>query len=260
MTTRQTVRLHALEPATYRSPLEVRLQGNAAPRVPMPVYLVEHGDGLVMVDGGLDPAAAGDPASVYGEMAERIDLRFAEHQRVDAQLEALGFSLRDVTHVVATHLHFDHAGAFKQVPHATTFVGTEELVYARNPERFARTWYRPDDFDDRHGIRWRELPCDHDVFGDGALTVLHLPGHSPGSLAVLVRLSGRTIVLSGDVVHTRAAFENEAAYVGDVDTVAARRSLRKLAHVLESTGADLWIAHDPVDWRRFGGAGTVSDR
>jgi len=248
-------RLWALEPATYRSPLEVRLSGDAAPRIPFPVFLLEHADGLVLVDAGLDPDHAGDPAGAYGAMAERIDIDFREEHLVEVQLDALGFSLGDVTTVVATHLHFDHAGALRQFPHARTFVGTEELAYARAPERYAATWYREEDFADRHNIAWHELPCDHDVFGDGAVMVLHLPGHSPGSLAVMVRLPTRRIVLSGDVVHTRPAFEGEVAYPGDVDTVAARRSLRKLAYLLRVHDADLWIAHDPNDWLRFGGAG-----
>jgi glyoxylase-like metal-dependent hydrolase (beta-lactamase superfamily II) len=188
-------------------------------------------------------------------MARRIDIDFGESHAIEAQLDRLGFQVGDVGTVVASHLHFDHAGALKRFPHARTFVGAEELAYARSPERFASAWYREEDFADAHGIQWVELPADHDLFGDGAVTVLHLPGHTPGSLALLVRLGSRAVVLSGDVVHTRAAFEAEAAYQGDVDTVASRRSLRKLRHMLETHDADLWIAHNPDDWQRWGGAG-----
>lgn len=248
-------RMWALEPATYVSPAQVQQLGDAAPRIPFPIYLVEHADGLVLFDAGLDPDHAGDPEGAYGDMATRLRMDWRPEHTVEHQLGELGFSLADVGTVIASHLHFDHAGALKQFPHATTFLGAGEMDYARAPERFASTWFRTEDFDDRHGIRWHELAGDHDVFGDGAVTVLHLPGHTPGSLGAMVRLPGQTIVLTGDVVHTRHAYDSEIHYHGDVDSVAARASLRHLARLGQEHDAGVWICHDPDDWARFGGAG-----
>lgn len=248
-------RMWAFEPATYLSPLQVQLHGARAPRIPFPVFLIEHRDELVLFDAGLDPDHAGDPVGAYGELAEKIQIDFREEHLIEYHLDKLGFSLRDVSTVIASHLHFDHAGALKQFPHARTFLGAGEMPYARQPERFCSTWYRTEDFDDRHGIQWHEVPCDHDIFADGALTILYMPGHTPGSLAAMVRLPTRTVILSGDVVHTRDALETETAYPGDVDTVAARQSIRKLKHLAHVNQADTWICHDPDDWERFGGTG-----
>lgn len=245
----------ALEPATYQSPAHVAHGGDAAPRIPMPVYLVEHTNGLVLFDAGLDPDHVGDPAGAYGEIAERIRIRFDEPQSIDYQLDRLGFAASDVGTVVVSHLHFDHAGALRRFPHATTYIGAGELAYARAPERFASTWYRREDFGDHLDIDWHEIGADTDVFGDGAVTVLALPGHTPGSLGLLVRLPGRRIVLTGDAVHTRGAFDTELHYPGDVDSLAARASLRRLATLARDQAADIWICHDPDDWAAFGGAG-----
>lgn len=248
-------RMWALEPATYQSPAQVAALGDAAPRIPFPIYLVEHADGLLLFDAGLDPDYAGDPVAAYGEMAERIRIDFREEHLVEHHLDRLGLTLADVGTVIASHLHFDHAGALKQFPHARTFLGAGEMAYARAPERFSSTWFRTEDFDDRHGIAWSEVAGDHDVFGDGSVTVLHLPGHTPGSLGAMVRLPGRTLVLTGDVVHTRGAYDAEIHYHGDVDSVTARESLRRLARLEQDQGAEVWICHDPDDWERFGGAG-----
>lgn len=248
-------RMWALEPATYHSPAQVDLLGDAAPRIPFPVYLIEHADGLVLFDAGLDPDHAGDPAGAYGEVATRIRMDFREEHLIERQLADLGFSLADVETVIASHLHFDHAGALKQFPHARTFLGAGEMAYARAPERFSSTWFRGEDFDDRHGIQWAELADDHNVFGDGALTVLHLPGHTPGSLGALVRLPESTFILTADVVHTRSAYDAEIHYHGDVDSLTARESLRKLARLERTHGAQVWICHDPDDWEKHGGAG-----
>ena len=246
-------RMWALEPATYQSPAQVALAGDSAPRVPFPVFLVEHDDGLVLFDAGLDPDHAGDPAGAYGELAERIRIRFEERHSIDYQLDRLGFTPADVDTVVSSHLHFDHAGALKRFPHATTLVGAGELDYARAPDRFATTWFREEDFGEHLGISWSEVAADTDLFGDGAVTVVTLPGHTPGSLGLMVRLPEHAFVLIGDAVHTRSALDAELHYHGDVDSVTARASLRKLAGLAERAG--IWICHDPDDWKSFGGAG-----
>jgi len=244
-----------LEPATYRSPAHAKEFGDAAPRIPFPISLVEHADGLVLFDAGLDPDHVGDPAGAYGEMADRIDIRFDERHLIETHLEALGFSVADVTTVVASHLHFDHAGALKRFPHARVVLGSGEWEYAHAPERFASSWYRVEDFGPQTGLTFDIVSGDTDLVAGGAVRVLHLPGHTPGSLALQVRLPERTLVLSGDVVHARGAYDAEIHYHGDEDSRAARASLRRLRTILEEEAADLWIAHDPEDWERFGGAG-----
>jgi glyoxylase-like metal-dependent hydrolase (beta-lactamase superfamily II) len=244
----------ALEPASYR-PLNapVGMPVDQVARLPFPVFLVEHSDGLVLFDAGLDPDAADDPGSVYGALAGRLDIDFRREHLIGSQLRSLGHRTADVEHVIASHLHFDHIGGMREFRHARIYVGDGELAYARAPDRFCAGWYRPAEFE--AGFNWFETAGDFDLFGDGAIRILHMPGHSPGSLAMLVRLPERNLIITGDVVHTRAAYEAEAAYVGDVDTVAARRSLRKLRFIAEIEDADIWINHDPDDWTRFGGAG-----
>ncbi|WP_194420628.1 N-acyl homoserine lactonase family protein [Microbacterium abyssi] len=251
MSSASKLTLWPLTPATYQSPAQFAVYGDDAPRVPMPAYLIEHQDGLVLFDAGLDPDAVGDPVSGYGEVAERIRVRFDERNLLETQLRKRGHSLADVTTVIASHLHWDHIGGLKQFPNARIILGTGEQAYAGSPERFADAFYRPEDFSDEHGLRYDEIDDDLDIFGDGTVTALRLPGHTPGSLAALVRLEGRSFVLSGDVVHTRDAYEHEVHYHGDVDSMAARRSLRRLRSVIEEESAELWIVHDPEDWSRF---------
>ena len=253
--TRATVRLHALEPATYRSPAQVALHGSAAPRIPMPAFLIEHPDGLALFDAGLDPDFAGDPVAGYGEVAERIDIDFDERHVLEVQLARLGHALDDVTTVIASHLHWDHIGGLKQFPNARIILGEGEQEYAAAPERFAEPFYRAADFAPDHGLAFDVTQGDLDVFGDGSVVALHLPGHTPGSLAARVRLPERTFVLSGDVVHTRDAYEHEVHYHGDVDSVAARASLRRLRGIIDEERAELWIVHDPDDWARYAGEG-----
>jgi hypothetical protein len=57
-----------------------------------------------------------------------------------------------------------------------------------------------------------KLTGDHDVFGDGSVTIVSTPGHTPGHQSLLVRLPQTgVIVLSGDFVHFRANFDARRA-------------------------------------------------
>src|SRR5690606_9145392 len=105
-------------PATYQSPAQIQLVGDAAPRVPMPMYLIEHAEGLVLFDAGLDPEFSGDPVGGYGEVAERIRLEYDDRHLIEPYLAERGHSLRDVSVVVASHLHWDHIGGLKQFTNA----------------------------------------------------------------------------------------------------------------------------------------------
>ena len=59
-----------------------------------------------------------------------------------------------------------------------------------------------------------KLEGDHDVFGDGSVTILATPGHTPGHQSLLVRLPKTgAVVLSGDAVHFKGNWDNRGVPV-----------------------------------------------
>jgi glyoxylase-like metal-dependent hydrolase (beta-lactamase superfamily II) len=113
---------------------------------------------------------------------------------------------------------------------------------------------------DLPGLRWTPVEFErladptlapfttgHDIFRDGALVVLPTPGHTPGSMSMLVRRSdGPPLLLVGDLTYDVHAFE-EGVHGG----VGSRRTLR---HTRESVlalrenqpGMRILAAHDPA--------------
>lgn len=219
---------------------------------PFPTFLIEHPEGLVLFDTGLSPDAAGDPASVYGAGATQSRIEYSREQRLDRQLRDIGFAPSDIGYVVLSHLHFDHTGGMKLFPQAQFYLGAGEMDYALNPDRHLCGLYRREELMAARNFCLREISGDHDFFGDAALSLLLLPGHSPGSLAMQVRLPSRTIILSGDIAHTRAAFESAAPFPLDQDSTSAIRSIERLRTLRDRSGAEVWVGHDPDDWHRFG--------
>ncbi|HVH46190.1 MAG TPA: MBL fold metallo-hydrolase [Labilithrix sp.] len=153
-------------------------------------------DGLVLVDTGmgLDDVRAPRERLGAGFLAvSRPQLR--EEDTAIRQVERLGFSRKDVRHVVVTHLDLDHAGGIPDFPEAKIHVHRPEQVAAMNPTTLnERGRYRKVHF--AHGPRW-EL---HDAgggdrwFGFDSIRALAedvllipLPGHTRGHAGVAVR-------------------------------------------------------------------------
>lgn len=246
-------RLWALDSPTLTVQSETLLYGTSGEiTIPVPSFLIEHPKGLVLFDTGLHPDAIEDPEKVYGaDLAANLRIGGTADQRLDRQLQALGYKLSDITHVISSHGHFDHTGGLFLFPEAKHYFGEGELRYANWPDPIQKFVYREEVLDVVRRLDVREVSGDFDVFGDGAVTILATPGHTPGEVSLIVRLKSRSFILTGDAVHLRAAMEQEYHFPIDADTTGALRSLRRLKYLKESLDATVWISHDPDDWAEF---------
>ena len=243
-------RLWALDSPTFTIDAGTLMYGLTGDlTIPMPAYLIEHPKGLVLFDTGLVPAAMDDPRAVYGDLADLTNIRAAPDLRLDRQIEALGYKTSDVTHVIASHAHFDHSGGLYLFPEAKFYCGQGEMQFAYWPAKIGAGYFRYADLDATRNFNWYEIPgIDVDLFGDGSMVILFTPGHTPGELSLLVRLPSRNFILTGDTVHLRAALENEIHFPVDADTKAAVQSLQRLKLLRDTADATVWITHDPEDW------------
>jgi glyoxylase-like metal-dependent hydrolase (beta-lactamase superfamily II) len=148
-------------------------------------YIVEQPDGkLTLVDCGFQPGG----------------------EKILAELTAMGRKPGDVTTIVLTHAHVDHArGAQKMntVTGAKLASHEAEVGYVTQTSKFPRAKGAMGVISLIMGLFVRVAPADVDVKlkeGDkvGRLAVVHSPGHTPGSL-VLVDEQTKT-VLTGDTV------------------------------------------------------------
>jgi glyoxylase-like metal-dependent hydrolase (beta-lactamase superfamily II) len=205
-------------------------------RVPVPVYVVETGVHRVLIDTGLHPGAVADARAHYGR--PRITDPFAlEMERSIAEQ----IDLTTITHVVMTHLHFDHAGGLALVPPAIPLViQAREWAAAHQAEAIRHNGYLPIDYD----APARELILidgDRDLFGDGALGLMLTPGHTPGHQSV--RLGDR-LVLGGDVAYFADGLEDHR-FPGYGDDRAAQAASADRLRALRDAGVRVIPGHDP---------------
>ncbi|MDL5160525.1 N-acyl homoserine lactonase family protein [Actinomycetospora termitidis] len=248
-------RLWALDGARLTMDRAEMLDGVAPGPVTLvvPSFLIEHDHGLVLFDTGLAPEAAVDAQAAYGEIGRQI--AFAPEKRVDRQLESFGFAPSQVTHVVVSHVHFDHTGGLRLFPRARFLLGEGDRAAVDDPE--GSDLARAEDLAPVRESDWTFVEGDLDLFGDRSVVMLAMPGHTPGNTSLLVRFPGRTMLLTGDTAHLRSAVETPAPMGADTDPNAAVASLHRVRALAEEEHAEVWVAHDPDDWTHFCGPGRI---
>ncbi len=90
-------------------------------KAPINAYAIEHRDGLVLFDTGVDPALVSDPEYISSPIGRFILKKvFRSHigpeDSLDKKLEAINLAAADVSKVIVSHLHFDHIGGIAHVP------------------------------------------------------------------------------------------------------------------------------------------------
>ncbi len=128
--------------------------------------------------------------------------------------------------VFMTHLHLDHVTGMADVPNDTPiFTGPGETKATQLMNLFVKgstdkalagkpalsEWqFKADPTGTFEGVL--------DIFGDGSVWALWVPGHTPGSTAYLVRTAKGPVLLTGDASHTRWGWDNHVepgTFTGD---------------------------------------------
>jgi len=224
--------------------------------VPVPFFLIEHDKGKVLYDTGNALEVAKDKVKHWGEaVVAAYDPIMTEDQYVVNQLAKVGVKPKDITHVIFSHLHLDHAGGCGEFPNAIYFVQRAEMQYAYVPDFYQAGAYIRADFDKPY-LNWYLLEGDkedfYDVFGDGNLQILFTPGHTPGHQSLLVKLDnwGPTL-LTGDSIYTEEILEENVLPGLVYSPPDAVKSIKKMRNLRRVQGVRIITGHDPVAWPRL---------
>ncbi len=204
----------------------------------VPCYLVQHPDGNLLWDGGLNP-------DIVGQGVINVDTFSMSYERsVADQLEEMGLGAGDIDLIALSHMHFDHVGAGKLFPGATLLIQQPEYE-AAFLEHEDYEVFLFEEYSTLANNPRQILNGDHDVFGDGSVQIISAPGHTPGHQVLLVHLENTgPLLLSGDLYHFRATRSLRRVPVFNTNIDDTLASMDKVEAVIESTGATLWIEHD----------------
>jgi len=235
--------------------------------LPINVYVIEHRHGLVLFDTGQDRASVTDPdyfpagplRIAYRRLA-RFDI--PADQTLSAQLRGIGYDPADVDLAVVSHLHQDHIGGLGELPNARIVVSAAEYRTMASPMaeangvlrrhlEFPSSRWMPVAFERLGGLEGFERG--YDLFGDGSLTVLSTPGHTPGSVSLLVdRPQTNSLLLVGDVTYDAARMLTHGSLPGVGKRTQLADTTQRIRQ-LHRSRPDLQImaAHDPATISRL---------
>ncbi len=195
-------------------------------------YLIHHtGEGYLLWDTGITDRLIAVPDGVT---VPALGQTWHRNQTLVAALAALNVKPADIHYVAVSHAHPDHVGNVEEFPDATLIIQKAEVEFGQK---------QPRPFNPKNKLELIE--GDKDLFGDGSLTVLATPGHTPGHQSLLVHLKKTGyVVLTGDAVHFQSNWDNKRVPSFNVDKAASLASMEKLAHIVADKHAQLWINHD----------------
>ncbi|WP_198158501.1 N-acyl homoserine lactonase family protein [Sphingomonas hankookensis] len=203
-------------------------------------YLIRHGSDYMLWDTGLPEAVIGQPVSNTDAMSPILTTT------IKRQLAQIGVKPEQIGRVGISHYHFDHTGQAAGFPGATLLIGKgdADALSAGKPGTSAeplKPWFGG-------GAKIEAIDADKDVFGDGSVTLLNLPGHTPGHHALLVVLKGKgPVLLSGDLAHFRENYDTNGVPPFNTDRAATLASLDRFKKLAGNVKATVILQHEPGD-------------
>lgn len=238
---------------------ERRIPADDRNRIPlgMRCLLVEHDDGLVLVDTGLGNKEPPRFRDIYGVDNAGADGR----TRLEDGLRALGYEAEDVRRVVLTHLHFDHAGGTTyhdadgalrlSFPKARHSVQRGEFEYATHPNERTGASYLPPNFVPLAEAGLLDLVDGETEIVPG-VRVIPAPGHTPFHQIVRIESAGETLAFLADLVPTAAHLPLPWIMGYDVEPLVTLETKRRVLGQAEAEGWLLAFEHDAhVPWGRL---------
>ncbi|NWG92838.1 MAG: N-acyl homoserine lactonase family protein [Parvularculaceae bacterium] len=209
-------------------------------------YLVRHPDGDLVWDAGL-------PDSIH-ELPDGVteaSFTLKVSKTLKGQLERIGVPPEAVEFFSISHSHFDHLGngnLFK----ASTFIVQEKErahMFREDARRDAQTFAN---YSDLEAAKKTTFTDSYDVFGDGKVIIVSMPGHTPGHSVLLVKLEHTgPVLLSGDLYHLTEARERRTIPTFNSSPEETLASMDKFEELARASDARVIIQHEEVDFEKL---------
>ena len=231
-------------------------------RITLPVftYLIEHPQGLILVDTGwcreISPDGVYDPraaaAVLPSQMAALFHPSVPKGMAIHEQLSGMGLAPEDLDYVLLTHLDVDHISGLRHVNKAKHIVLPEYEYYwscrtvykLRQPQDLwiqypmERPFYRGSPLGPNHWVI--------DLFGDESIQLVNVPGHTEGQAAVVIRNGKRFVLLTADAAFSPRNWQEMIVPGYGFARDFQRKSLRWIADIAADPNcAAVLCSHDP---------------
>lgn len=201
-------------------------------------FLVRHPMGDLMWDTGLDDALH-DPESEAAKSRPGMSMPVT----LESQLAELALTPLDIDYLSLSHSHWDHLGNSNLFSQATFLVDQDERarMFSEASRKNQNAFQSYDQLETAETI---EFDGDYDVFGDGTVTILAMPGHTQGHTVLLIQLPEEApILLSGDLYHLLEARARRTVPKWNTDVEMTLASMDRFEEIATELGARVIVQH-----------------
>lgn len=243
------MRMHVLSGGRLR--MKKRIYAPEAERdetieLPVAAQLFRHPAGNVLFDTGCHPSVEADAEARWGGLAKVMTPIALPKSDVVSSLAGIGLKPGDIDLVVNSHLHPDHCGCNAFFRRATFICHEAELSAAKSDGATAQG-YLPAEWD--HSMPIEAVDGARDIFGDGRLVTIPLPGHTPGTMGLRAALEkSGTFLLVSDAVSLRRNLDNDEVPRNAWNAELLLKSYSEI-RTIEKAGATVLCGHDDSQWQ-----------
>lgn len=212
-------------------------------KVPVLSFLIVHPQATILFDTGCDPRGMAEQWPEY----TRTHFPFyqTKEEYIENRLSELGYKIDDINFIVASHLHYDHAGNVKMFKKAKVLVNRNELAYALTTTHIKpqfNTAYSKYDIN-VEGIRWQQVDEDFELVP--GVEVINLEGHCAGILGLVIHLEkSGTVIFPSDALYSPLNYGPPPRLSGAVyDSLGFFRTVEKINKIQKKYQAKIYYSH-----------------
>lgn len=223
-------------------------------RCPAIAYIIETPDGRILWETGLSAAATQEWLPEWQEVVNLDEV--TPEAFIERRLAEMGLGPDDFRYVVQGHLHTDHAGGLRLFEDADVEIVVHEAEYAHvmGMELASADFFSRVDWAFL-GDTKPTLVSDAGTELVGGVRLIHLPGHTPGQMAMQVELEQTgTVLLTSDAIYHHDNYAEPVAapqIFWDVDTW--RASAETVRSICLENDAWLFPGHDETGIQHYDG-------
>lgn len=228
--------------------------------LPVSAYLIEHPEGLVLVDTGwsrsLSPDGTFDRQTQVKQLGPLLyavsKAALPPGESAAEQLHALGYEPSDLDYIILTHLDADHVSGLRDLAAAKNILVSRAELEAggkmKNRIRYVPSMWKGINLTafDYATTGIGPFGRSYDLFGDGSVELVDIAGHSAGLCGVLVRRKGRFVLIFSDGGYSSRSWQEMIMPGPFDDKTNLRKSLEWIRLMsLDSNCIGSWANHDP---------------
>ena len=228
--------------------------------LPAAAFLIEHKEGLFLVDTGLSRDIS--PAGVYDKRASEKVLSkhlaavyhpyVPDGMAIHEQLASMGIGTDELDAVIITNFDIDHVAGIRHVSDAKKIIVPEDEAYWSvrtkyrirqnrelwEPYKTERTFYR--------GYLAGPMNKAADILGDGSLMMVSIPGYTDGQAGIMISEKGRYVFIASDAAFSPDNWKNMKAPGLGANEELQLKTMRWLAKTAADPAcAGILCTHDP---------------